>query len=337
MIKLFIISLIIAQSSLANTLFNTATKAELSIEELALTLDDNAIVVLGEYHSMPTIQLAEAEIIRKIVQTKKLESNFTVGWEFLNYTDQSNISNTFSNYKTGTIDEIALLDSLFPNAEDTSYYTPYVDFLKVSKELDGQVIGLNAPRSMKQVITKKGIKYMDPELVPSNMERGSDNYFNRFLEAMGGHVSKAMSDSYSIVEPYIDSDMRWYLTEYARSNKDLREEGAINYFDRLLKTKNNDEPSEMIERFFMAQSYTDSVMAWYLNEDAFYDFRFVIVGSFHTDYNDGLVSQITKDTSSQTVTIKIVNPSMLGETELEAMKNGHGKYGQIADYIYILK
>jgi len=284
-ITLTLLSLLFSVQALATAeFFDTKSQKTITKDEFVEALPESANIVLGEYHYQTPIQNAEGEIIEMIVKAKELQGKFTVAWEFLNYPDQDDIETVFSLYANDVIDDLNLLKGLFPNSKKPEQNIPYLPMFQMTKKYQGELIALNAPRTWKRVITKKGFDALEPQYIPSNMERGSANYEARFAAAMGGHLDP-----------------------------------------------------ELLENYFMAQSYTDSVMAWALVENSSTNYRFAVAGSFHTDYNDGFVDQLKKyDGERKTVSIKIIDVSKLSVEEVESLKLGDSEYGALADYLYLL-
>jgi uncharacterized iron-regulated protein len=249
-------------------------------------LPETGQIVLGEYHYNGEIQQAQGRIIDLVVQSKKKEGRFSVAWEFLNYPDQEKIQESFLSFSQNEISGKDFIHQFFkpgPDEEESSSVV-YLPFIEATKRHGGQFVGVNAPRSWKSVITKTGLSSLDPSLVPPIMELGSRFYFERFEEAMGGHVS-----------------------------------------------------SEKLFRYYEAQCYTDSVMAWAMDEYMLHDLRFLVVGAFHSDYLDGVSLQLAKHSSLSTTTIKIVDATELSANELLELLQAHAQYGDIADYLYIVQ
>ncbi len=279
-------SLLLSAQALAEIeFFETKSQQTVSKTQFIESLPEKANIVLGEYHYQDAIQQAEGDIIEMVVKAKNLEGKFSVGWEFLNYPDQQNIESVFGLYVNDVIDGLGLLKGIFPNSTKPEQNVPYLPLFKVTKKYQGEFLALNAPRTWKRVITKEGFDALDLKYIPVNMERGSEDYLERFGIAMGGHLDP-----------------------------------------------------ELLENYFMAQSYTDSVMAWSLVENSAYEYRFAIAGSFHTDYNDAFVDQLKKyDHELETVSVKIVDVTTLSEDEIAEIKAGDSKYGLLADYLYLIK
>lgn len=111
--------------------------------------------------------------------------------------------------------------------------------------------------------------------------------------------------------------------------------GGAFYKKRFIKAMANHAPKDKILYYFQAQSYTDSVMAESIQNANSADLKFVVLGAFHSDFNDGLVKQLKKYSSKPTVSIKIVNTKNLSKQEIKNILKPHPEYGRIADYIYL--
>lgn len=263
-------------------IYDTQTQQFITSQELFKAIPEKGQLVLGEEHYQELIQKAEGDIIRGVLQAKKLQNNFSTCWEFLNYPDQKVLNSHFLSFKKGLLSISDLFSKLFVSTKPQVHH-PYRHLFNVTREFGGEFIAINAPRSWKRIITKSGLVSLDSNLIPENMELGGQFYKDRFVQAMGGHVSE-----------------------------------------------------EKIPYYFEAQSYTDSVMTSVVQTEPNQDLKFVIVGSFHSDFNDGLVAQLTKYNSAPTTTIKIINTKALSKKEIEGLLSPHPEYGFIADYIYML-
>lgn len=269
---------------MAASIYNTKTGSYVSEAEFLNQLPLKGHIVLGEYHYRPLIQKAQGEIIQKYTQAHSQDNNLTVAWEFLEYPNQDDIEVTFDKYKTRRLNDDELLKELFPNSTNPEQNVAYLPIFQAAKNKNAQLIGTNAPRSWKSVITKGGLSSLDPQYLPPNMQLGSKNYKARFKEAMGGHV-----------------------------------------------------PEDLVQNYFEAQCYTDSVMAWAINEYSQFDLRFLVVGSFHSDYNDGVVAELKRYSSLPTVSVKILERDGMTSTQIkQELETPHPIYGFLADYIYIV-
>lgn len=278
------LSLLFINSLFAASIFDTSSKKYIDQQQFLNRLPDNGQIVLGEYHYVNSIQKAQANIIKAVVESKNEQGNFTVAWEFLNYPDQKDVEASFSKFKIGKIGVNDLLDALIPNSSIPEKLKSYIPILQTTKILNGNFMATNAPRSWKSIITKGGLSSLDSQYIPPMMELGSSNYLERFTQAMGSHV-----------------------------------------------------PAEKIQNYYEAQCYTDSVMAWSIDHFSKNDLRFLVVGAFHSDYNDGVVAQLKRYSHLPTVSIKIVDTKKLTQQEVkDLLLTDDPKYGPLADFLYLV-
>lgn len=124
-------------------------------------------------------------------------------------------------------------------------------------------------------------------------------------------------------------------TQYLPPNMEM---GTANYEERFYMALGGGghAPSEALIRYYEAQCYTDSTMAWQAEQNS-EALNFIMVGSFHSDYGDGMVEQLKKVTDRDVINIKIINKAIFTEDQILTMKGDHPKYGKIADYLFIVE
>lgn len=113
--------------------------------------------------------------------------------------------------------------------------------------------------------------------------------------------------------------------------------GSQGYHERFVELMGNGHASpEMVENYYAAQCLTDDVMAYHLLKDSQFNLRFLIVGSFHTDFFDGTVGRINaRSPGDKTFTVRIIDASDYSESELlSAVRDP--KYGDVADFVYFV-
>jgi uncharacterized iron-regulated protein len=112
--------------------------------------------------------------------------------------------------------------------------------------------------------------------------------------------------------------------------------GSPEYWERFQEAMGPHPLPYPIENYFAAQSLTDDVMASELLKGTPGATRFLITGSFHGDYRDGVVASLERRTKDQSVIyIRIVDASVMSEEELLAFMV-HPRYGPIADFLYVV-
>lgn len=195
--------------------FDTKKQRFLTVKEFADLIPPRGQVVMGEYHYQGNIQKAQGKIIKAIVDRHFKYDQFSVAWEFLNYTDQSSVRENFVAYRNGELTPLELFSKWFPNSSKPEQNLPYLSFVDAAAKLGGEVVAVNAPRKHKRVITADGIGALDPDLLPPTYEIGSDNYLKRFREAMGGHVPEEKLMNYFEAQSYTDTIIAHQLMAYS--------------------------------------------------------------------------------------------------------------------------
>jgi uncharacterized iron-regulated protein len=112
---------------------------------------------------------------------------------------------------------------------------------------------------------------------------------------------------------------------------------SANYFSRFEEAMGGHAPGDALQRYFDAQCYTDNTMAQSLATQLSSGPNFLVVGSFHSDYRDGVVRELTRRAAErQVVAIKFVRTGELTPDEIEELKTPHAEYGPIADALVFL-
>jgi uncharacterized iron-regulated protein len=112
--------------------------------------------------------------------------------------------------------------------------------------------------------------------------------------------------------------------------------GTDNYLERFRTAMGGHGSEEQIQSFFLAQSYTDCYIAHSLFNFHPKETKFLLVGNFHSKYNDGAVKEIAEYGDLPTVNIHIVDAKGLTSEERQNFKLPHPIYGVISNYIIFL-
>ncbi len=223
--------------SAEDRVFDTKKQRFLTVKEFADLIPPRGQVVLGEYHYQGNIQKAQGKIIKAIVDRHFRYDEFSVAWEFLNYTDQTEVVKSFLAYRAKEITGLELFKKWFPNSTKPEQNLPYLSFVDVAASLGGEVVAVNAPRKYKRVITADGIGALDPNLIPPTYEIGSENYLKRFKEAMGGHVPEEKIKNYFEAQSYTDSIMAHQMMAFSAFDLQFLIVGAFHsdYLDGVVR------------------------------------------------------------------------------------------------------
>jgi uncharacterized iron-regulated protein len=111
--------------------------------------------------------------------------------------------------------------------------------------------------------------------------------------------------------------------------------GGPEYKERFEIAMGGHAPQDVIEKYFLVQCLTDSVMAEKISINDKHSMNFIIAGSFHTDFYDATVIRLRKLVNYDIITFKFVTKNNISAEELDNFKTGDKKYGAFADYIVI--
>lgn len=114
------------------------------------------------------------------------------------------------------------------------------------------------------------------------------------------------------------------------------ERGNANYLERFKVALGGHGTPDQIENYFMAQSYTDAVMATSLTNATEGSVTFMVVGSFHSDFDHGLPEYLGKLTNDEITHIRILDVSGLSKEEIREALKPDPKYGDRAPYFILL-
>ena len=114
------------------------------------------------------------------------------------------------------------------------------------------------------------------------------------------------------------------------------ERGPAPYFERFEAAMGGHAPSDKVENYFLAQSYTDAVMAKSLVDLSKGELKFMIVGHFHSDYDHGLPFYLKKLTAEEVTHVRMMDFTGLTREQQEEQLVPHPKYGVVAPWILIL-
>lgn len=112
--------------------------------------------------------------------------------------------------------------------------------------------------------------------------------------------------------------------------------GSEAYFKRFELAMAGHGTPEKVRNYYEAQCLTDDVIAFNIANHNQADITFLVVGSFHMEYGDGVVARL-KDrlAGTEVVNIRILDTNDYVESELYEVVHDPN-YGDMADYIYFV-
>lgn len=113
--------------------------------------------------------------------------------------------------------------------------------------------------------------------------------------------------------------------------------GGSSYFKRFELALAGHGTPEKLKNYFEAQCLTDDVMAYHLVSHDESDRKVLVTGSFHSDFNDGVVARLkARAGASEVVSVRLLDLDDYVEEELNDYIHDP-EYGDIADFIYFIR
>jgi len=113
--------------------------------------------------------------------------------------------------------------------------------------------------------------------------------------------------------------------------------GGDAYFRRFRDAMGGHASEEKLRNYFAAQCLTDDVIAYTWAQLPENERRFLIVGSFHSDYDDGVVARIRDRVNGQApLTLRFIDAADFTRDELNAQWRSliqSEEFGPIADFV----
>lgn len=164
-------------------------------------------LVVGEKHNTESIQNSEARLFSDFASSRG--ERVTFAWEFWDWSDKAKLDASFEKFRTDEITSEAFLKSMFGDQYPNLPYAPLMEAVKAAQ---ADILPTNLSRSEKAPVLKGGINALDPKLLPPGFGVGGANYYERFVEAMGGHSDPAKSENYFVAQSLVDDSVALHLT-----------------------------------------------------------------------------------------------------------------------------
>ncbi|MCR9203287.1 MAG: hypothetical protein NXH75_01835, partial [Halobacteriovoraceae bacterium] len=99
-LSLLVLLLVISFTSCASPayLYETQSGNYKTLEEGVKSMDPQGFYVLGETHYVRDVQEVQGKFIEAFIKQHRLQNNFSVAWEFMDYPKQSDLESLFLNY-----------------------------------------------------------------------------------------------------------------------------------------------------------------------------------------------------------------------------------------------
>lgn len=206
---LVLFSVISAQAEL----LRGADSSVLSLEQALSGVKPGSVLVLGELHYASVVSDAQMQVLETL---RKNGLKVSVGMEFYSYLDQ----NWVDDYRSGALKETEFLAKVGWGSASFDNYRRQTLFPLVA---ESSVLALNAPRALTGKIASKGLGSLnaaDWALLPPDLTRGNDDYYERFVNVMGQHVPAEKIENYFMAQSVWDETMAWTAQKFMQGHPD---------------------------------------------------------------------------------------------------------------------
>jgi uncharacterized iron-regulated protein len=209
------LSLSILQAACASErIFDVAASTYIARDTLLERIAKVNDVVVGEKHDTASIQNSEAALFTDFAKGRRARTTFA--WEFWNWSEREVLESNFAKFRAGTITGEAFMRAVFGDKNPELTYLPILEAVKV---YGADVIATNLTREEKAPVVSCGLSALDPSLLPQGFALGGAGYYDRFVEAMGGHGDPKDIANYFAAQSLVD-DVAAYHFVASRTTPD---------------------------------------------------------------------------------------------------------------------
>lgn len=105
-------------------------------------------------------------------------------------------------------------------------------------------------------------------------------------------------------------------------------DGTATYFSRFKKAMEGHANEEQIQKYFLAQVYTDNYIAEKVLTKSRTNLDIQVIGSFHSDYFDGFINQVEQRAQRQITSVKFLEMK-----DMYPYMNEDSRYGRVSKYL----
>lgn len=174
--------------------YDVRQKAFTDFETMLADLSRADVVFVGEQHDDANTHRLELAILEGLTRRRV---PLVVAMEMF----ERDVQSTLDQYLAGTINEDAFVKAARPWPRYETDYRPIVEFARVHRI---PVVASDVPRRIASDVSRSGISVIDGlgadrRLAATDLQcPSSGSYYDRFLEAMGGHPPAAAPDAADI-------------------------------------------------------------------------------------------------------------------------------------------
>jgi uncharacterized iron-regulated protein len=198
-------------------LYDVRLKKETTVEQIAGGIKKGEILVFGEQHDDSIGHLMEQKMLEALFS--KQDSHVILAMEMFH----RDVQYILDEYLSGQISEKNFIKEA--RAWDT-YKTDYRSAIEFAKSKSLKVVAANTPSRYANMVTRRGLESLNElsktvkknYLPPLPVDTMKGEYYEKFLEAMGGHSMPGMNLYQS--QNLWDATMSWSIAQALKKNKE---------------------------------------------------------------------------------------------------------------------
>lgn len=196
-------------------IYDSATKATISLDELVNRAKAAHVVFFGEEHNDSIGHYLEKTIFNKLHEAHG--NKLALSLEMF----ENDVQPVLNEYLGGLIRE----KNFIKDARAWSNYKDYRPMVEFAKANQLKVIAANAPSRYTGMVTRGGLasihaldKWAKSFLAPLPIDTATGRYYDKFLEAMGGHAAMGGMQIYQSQNLW-DASMAYHIATHIKENK----------------------------------------------------------------------------------------------------------------------
>lgn len=196
--------------------YSTVLKREVAVKDMVSAVNPGEVLIFGEQHDDAIGHQLEHDIFAA------LQARFGIELILSMEMFHRDVQYIVDEYLAGIISEKNFIKEA--RAWDT-YKTDYRPVVEFAKEHNLQVIAANAPSRYTNLVTRKGLSALDGlskevkknYIAPLPVDTLTGIYYDKFLEAMGGHTTPGMNLYQS--QNFWDATMSYSIASAMKKHK----------------------------------------------------------------------------------------------------------------------
>lgn len=205
-------------TSLHYKIYSTASQKLVLIDSVLASMDKANVLFFGEEHNDSTCHVLEHLIFKKLAE--KYPGKAALSLEMF----ETDCQNVLDEYLAGLIRE----KNFVTEGRAWHNYKDYRPMIELAKTDHIPVVAANAPARYVNMVNRLGLNSLQnleatgkSYLPPLPIDTATGNYYNKFLEVMGGHNAMGGMQMFQAQNLW-DATMAWSIASFFKKHKDYK-------------------------------------------------------------------------------------------------------------------